>query len=133
MKNQWINLIGICLLFLISCTPNGEQYKHGQLLYETHCESCHMKDGTGLGANIPPLAASDYLKQRQADIACIIKNGLEGDIIVNGVSYSEKMPATPQLTTFQMANIINFINHSWGNDFGYVNIQTLKENIEKCP
>lgn len=133
MKKQWINLISILLFTTAACTPNGEQYKHGKVLYETHCQSCHMEDGSGLGANIPPLAAADYLKQRQAEIACIIKNGIEDSLTVNGILYTEKMLGTPQLTDFQIANIINFINHAWGNDYGYVKIKTLRENLEKCP
>lgn len=133
MKKTWINLLCICLFSLIACTPNGEQYKHGQKLYETHCESCHMSDGSGLGANIPPLATSDYLKKRQAFIACIIQNGIEDTLTVNGIQYTEKMLGIPQLSKFQMANIINFINHAWGNDFGYINIETLEENLKNCP
>jgi len=132
MNKLWINFLSICLFFIVSCTPNGEQYKHGQKLYEAHCESCHMVDGTGLGANIPPLAASDYLKQRQSSIACIIKYGIEDSLTVNGIQYTEKMIGIPQLSEFEMANIINFINHAWGNDFGYVKIETLKENLENC-
>lgn len=92
-----------------------------------------MSDGSGLGANIPPLATSDYLKERQAFIACIIQNGIEDTLTVNGIQYTEKMLGIPQLSNFQMANIINFINHAWGNDFGYINIETLEKNLKNCP
>lgn len=115
-----------------SCSSDGTQFKQGQKLYAVHCESCHMVDGSGLGANIPPLATSDYLKERQEKIACIIRYGMTDTITVNGVEFSEQMAPIPQLTEFQMANIINYINHAWGNNFGFVTVETLRTHLENC-
>lgn len=91
-----------------------------------------MTDGTGLGANIPPLAVSDYLRERQDEIPCIIRHGLTDTILVNNVEYSEQMIAIPELTEFQMANIINFINHAWGNDYGFVTVESIRKNLNAC-
>jgi len=133
-KRNKLSLIILASLFLnFSCeTSSKEQFKQGQKLYALHCESCHMADGTGLGANIPPLAVSDYLKERQDKLACIIQNGLSDTIVVNGVTYSEQMTPISHLTEFQMANIINYINHAWGNDFGFVAIDDIRKNLENC-
>ena len=42
------------------------------------------------------------------------------------------MPANQKLSDFEIANIINFINHSWGNDYGYVQIGEVRAALENC-
>ena len=91
-----------------------------------------MADGTGLGGNIPPLAGADYLASEQELISCIIRNGQAGQIVVNGVTYDEEMPGVPDLTDFQIANIINYINHAWGNDYGFVKVEDIRTELENC-
>ena len=76
-------------------------------MYGNFCASCHMDDGSGLRGRIPPLANSDYLKKYASELACIIRYGKTGEIEVNGKKYQEPMPGVPQLTDFEIANIIN--------------------------
>ena len=91
-----------------------------------------MADGSGLGANIPPLAQSDYLRDKQSLISCIIRYGQEGAIEVNGTTYNEPMPGVEGLSEFQIANIINYINHAWGNDYGFVKVEAIRAELENC-
>lgn len=91
-----------------------------------------MDDGTGLEGNIPPLAQSDYLKNHQADIACIIRYGQQDTIQVNGRTYTTPMAGIPELTEFQIANIINYINQAWGNANGFVIVENLRVQLENC-
>ena len=91
-----------------------------------------MADGTGLGGNIPPLAQADYLEQQQDQLACIIRHGMEGAIEVNGKTYTEAMPGVEALSEFQIANIINYINHAWGNDYGFVKVEDIRAELENC-
>lgn len=116
--------------FLVACQNNP--YQQGEIMYGTYCANCHMEDGTGLRGRIPPLAKSDYLRKRPDDIACIIRYGKTGEIEVNGKTYSEAMPGVPQLTDFEITNIINYIHQAWGNEYGYVKVQEVQKALEKC-
>ena len=117
-------------VLLFSCQE--EPFQQGKKLYEIHCENCHMNDGTGLRGSIPPLAQSDYLKNHQANLACIIKYGQTDTIIVNGKNYNMPMPGVSDLSEFQIANIINYINHSWGNDYGFSKVEDIRNTLTEC-
>lgn len=91
-----------------------------------------MEDGQGLKGLIPPLANADYLKNNQAQIACIIRHGMQGTILVNGKEYEQIMQPIPQLSDFEIANVINYINQAWGNDYGFVPINEVQASLKKC-
>lgn len=117
---------------VIGGCENRRSYPQGESLYKTHCASCHIDDGLGLRGVIPPLAGSDFLARDPAYTACIIRNGLQGEITVNGMTYKEPMAAIPQLSDFQIANIINYINSAWGNELGYVSVPEIRKRLEEC-
>jgi mono/diheme cytochrome c family protein len=123
-------LAGFYLLtkVLNSISPNA-----GKQTYELHCGGCHGNDGKGLGGIVPPLADADWVKNHQDDLACVIKNGMKGEVTVNGKTYDQEMLGLPYLSEIQITNIINYINSSWGNDYGFVKVQTVEEQLKKCP
>ncbi len=143
------NFLIFCFLFLffISCSParNNEAFKklstkeqnkfqkyiiQGRDLYKANCIFCHQADGLGVKKLIPPLAGSDYLKVNQKQTALLIKNGSTAPITVNGISYSPTMPAHAHLTNLEIAELMTYINNSWGNEFGFVDgkyVSTLLE------
>jgi len=121
----------LAVMMLWAC-ENQQSYRQGESLYKTHCASCHIDDGLGLRGVIPPLAGSDYLARDPAGTACIIRNGLQSEITVNGITYKEPMAAIPQLSDFQIANIINYINSAWGNDLGYVSVPEIRKRLVGC-
>lgn len=92
-----------------------------------------MADGSGLEGVIPPLANADYLEKYRLDIACIIRKGQSGEIVVNGQKYNQEMAGIPQLTDFEITNVINYINTAWGNDYGYTKITEVQEALKDCP
>jgi mono/diheme cytochrome c family protein len=123
----------LVLSFLIlqcSCSPHP--YPQGEILYKNFCANCHMEDGNGLGKLIPPLAESDYIKNNQDHLACIIRYGIKGEIIVNGIIYNQEMPGEKVLTDFEINNIINYINYSWGNQIGFKKLPETQLELENC-
>lgn len=92
-----------------------------------------MADGKGLQGVIPPLAGADYLEKYRLEIACIIRKGQKGEIVVNGQTYNQEMVGIPQLSDFEITNVINYINSAWGNDYGYTKITEVQEALETCP
>ncbi len=109
-----------------------QQYMvHGLRLYQEKCANCHQKNGTGLKRLIPPLIQTEYL-QDLVKTACSIKNGLKGEIMVNGISYNQPMPAAG-LTDLEIAEIITYINNSWGNMGGLSHVNEVGKALTRCP
>ena len=129
-KFSLIAFVLLAFFFLVNC--NQKPYAHGKIMYENFCVNCHMEDGTGLGGNIPPLAGADYLMSHSDKIACLIRYGISEELVVNGKKYTTPMTGVPQLTDVEIANIINYINHEWGNDNGYTTIKQVQAQLEKC-
>ena len=90
-----------------------------------------MEDGTGLAALIPPLAGSDYYRNNQNKIACIILNGQVDSIIVNGRLYNQKMEGIP-MSEIQITNLINYINSAWGNNIKVKTLKEVEDDISLC-
>lgn len=113
-----------------SCQSNP--YIHGEILYQNFCMNCHMEDGTGLPGNIPPLAGADFLQQHSDQIPCIIRYGIRDTIRVNDISYSTPMEGVPQLTDIEITNIINYMNHAWGNNNGFTKPTDVARILKNC-
>lgn len=126
-------LIGMLLLAgIMACGGEGQPYKEGAVLYKKHCENCHMEDGSGLEALYPPLADSDMLESMDVAAACVIRNGLQGQITVNGVQYDMEMPPMPQLSGVEIANLLNYIHNAWGNEREYIPLDKVQATLDRC-
>tara|TARA_R110002033_G_scaffold48024_3_gene93712 strand:+ start:11993 stop:12421 length:429 start_codon:yes stop_codon:yes gene_type:complete len=128
MKSIVILLIGV--ITFTSCNLNSkkpnliaqnqtqstleESIKRGHLIYNDMCITCHLPNGKGIPKVFPPLADSDYLRDNQTQSIKAVKNGLSGKIIVNDTTYSSTM-APLGLSDQEVADVINYINNSWGN------------------
>jgi len=91
-----------------------------------------MAEGEGLGRLIPPLANSDYLRQHQNQIACLIRNGISDTIMVNGIQYDIPMEGIKNLSNAEIGNIINFINQAWGNNIVFKSPVEVDRELENC-
>lgn len=122
---------GLFALFLVTaCQPNP--YKEGERLYKVNCSNCHMDHGEGLNALIPPLAGADYLKNNRDQLPCLVVHGIHDTIVVNGKVYAEQMPGVESLSEIQVANILNFVNTSWGNQNQPFMIEEVRTSLKKC-
>jgi mono/diheme cytochrome c family protein len=130
MKKPTIFLFIVSLSFFTACEDNP--YPQGEILYNNFCSNCHASDGSGLEGLIPPLAAADYLVSNREKLPCIIRYGLADTIVVNGRTYAQEMEAIPNLSRFEIANILNYIEYSWGNQQRYFTIQEVEASLEKC-
>lgn len=128
------SVVPTILFVVVSCLHSCQQntFQEGERLYKTNCANCHMDDGIGLSALIPPLAGSDYLTKHRERLPCILRYGLTDTIMVNGKIYAENMPGVPALTEAQVANLLNFINNSWGNQNGIFRLDEVKAALAKC-
>lgn len=114
-------ILGGLLLFVfagvafIQPANRAKSIANGKKVYANNCMNCHMEDGKGLEGAFPPVAQSDYLKRPSKDLIEVILKGQSGEIKVNGVVYNGMMPAQDYLSDEEIADVLNYINNSWGN------------------
>ncbi|MDW3210003.1 MAG: cytochrome c [Reichenbachiella sp.] len=113
-------------------TTSGQSLKEsmarGKQIYKNECIACHMENGEGLTGAFPPLANSDYFKEDISKAVDVILNGLEGEVVVNGVTYFGVMDPVP-LSDQEVADVLNYIRNSWGGkekELTLVDIQKMK-------
>jgi mono/diheme cytochrome c family protein len=116
-KNKFIIHISYLIFLLFSCQSNEkvkleQYYIGGKEIYEKNCANCHQKDGKGLQNLYPPIAGSDFLKDK-TKVILLIKNGISGEIVVNGKKYNQPMPANNQLQNLDIAEVVTYIYNEW--------------------
>ncbi|MCC6412692.1 MAG: cytochrome c [Saprospiraceae bacterium] len=126
----YLLFVFVAIFALAGCEQSP--YRDGEALYKAQCANCHMDDGRGLGALMPPLAGADYLKKERAQLPCILMFGLADTIVVNGQTYGEKMPGVPTLTAVEITNILNYVNNAWGNQNGVFTLEEVRKSLETC-
>ncbi|MFB0948328.1 MAG: cytochrome c551 [Spirosomataceae bacterium] len=145
MSEKHISLIPkiaiVCLLLIIDCSLISCQSKeelrkeqmiiNGRELYVVHCANCHQENGSGLGDLYPPIANSDYLKNKER-IICMIRYGASGDMVVNGKTYNQAMPANRDLYDLDIASIMTFIYNEWGDETVATSADSVHEVLENC-
>jgi mono/diheme cytochrome c family protein len=108
-----------------------QYWTQGRVLYKQRCLNCHQNSGKGMEQLIPPLAGSDYLNDPQ-QVACAIKNGLQGKIVVNDTVYNGIMPANPDLSPLEIAELITYIGNTWGNTQGFTTVRDAEKLLNAC-
>lgn len=115
----------ILVLLMFSCNSSekktennnqnsNEKFSEGKQVYHDFCIQCHMANGEGTPKIFPPLADSDFLKNKRIESIKAIKYGMSGEVIINGEKYNGVM-ATQGLTNKEIADVMNYITNSWNN------------------
>lgn len=123
---------------LSSCHNNNlniqtAQYAvNGQKLYKTHCQNCHGAKGEGLGKLYPPLTDKKFLTENRNKLACIVKNGLAGEIQVNGQSFNQNMPALSTLNDVDVAYILTYVTTHFGDADSTFTQEEVIGNLKDC-
>ena len=107
-------------------------YADGSQIYKVHCANCHMDDGKGLAALIPPLTDTIYLRKNRDKLACFIVYGLKDTIIVNNQEYQGIMPAEKHLPAIDLAKVLTYITNSYGNKQGIYDVTEVEANLKNC-
>jgi nitrite reductase (NO-forming) len=104
----------------------AQSVERGKEVYTSQCMSCHQPNGEGLSGVYPPLAGSDHLTKDQEKSISIILMGQNEEITVKGIKYTVPMPAINSLTDQQIADVLNYMGRSWGNEFNPVTPSQVK-------
>ena len=124
-------------VFVLNACQSQEELKkekyfvEGYRLYTEHCANCHQADGKGLEALYPPINNSDYLENKET-VICLIRHGQAGPLVVNGRKYNRPMPANPQLTDIDVAEITTFIYNKWGGKNSISEVKDVSKVLAKC-
>lgn len=137
-KGNWTLIVFMSVICFIGACQSEEEinydryYTTGKQLYESRCGNCHNNDGSGLALLYPPLTDTTYLKSNKNKLACIIKNGLNGEITVGGKTYNGQMPAQQDLSDIEIAEIITYITNSFGNNQGLKRTEDVNKDLKNC-
>ena len=132
--NLYVSLLSV-LILMDSC-QSAEQIKleqyyiGGKVIYEQNCANCHQKDGKGLQNLYPPLAGSDFL-QNKTRVIQTIKNGLTGEIKVNGKIYNQPMPANSHLQNLDIAEVVTYIYYEWAKEQKITTVEEVEKALKK--
>lgn len=109
-----------------------QYFVEGEQLYIMHCSNCHQKSGEGLGLLYPPLNVSDYMDENLEAVICLIKNGKQGELIVNGATYNQPMPGISTLTDLEIAEIATYIYNNWEHNKGIIDLKLVTKTLKEC-
>ena len=104
----------------------------GKTIYQQTCLPCHGSSGEGMQGTYPPLAKSDFLLADKNRAIHQVLEGSSATYIVNGVSYNGMMPPQ-QLSNEQIAQVLDYVYHAWGNNGPHVttaDVKAVKDTIK---
>lgn len=86
--------------------------KAGSEVYLNNCAQCHQSTGLGIQGAIPPLAGNDaVMAGGPQDVITAVLGGLPGQ-----GAYGQMPAFGGQFDDQQIADVVNFVRTSWGND-----------------
>jgi mono/diheme cytochrome c family protein len=94
----------------------------GKIVYNNVCLACHMADGGGVQNMNPPLANTTYVLGNKPALIKIVLHGFNEDVEINGKTYSNTMTAHDDLSDRQIADVLTYVRHSFGNKAGAVKL-----------
>lgn len=115
---------------IVEHDPNGAMGKSiraGKMAYFHNCLRCHGDVGQGIKDQFPPLAKADYLMADTKRAIKIVLHGAKGRMTVNQVEYNKEMEHFGFLNDKEIADLMNYIRNSWGNNGRMVGTNQVKE------
>lgn len=104
----------------------------GGKVYKTKCLVCHQADGGGVpNLNAPLDGATNVVGNDIARLVKIIRYGYNERIALDGFYYSNAMPANSDLTTTEIAAVLNYIRNSWSNKAPSVTLAQVQKLLKK--
>ncbi|UIR54519.1 cytochrome c [Sphingobacterium sp. SRCM116780] len=131
-------LISVYFLSTIIGCQSGTNIKtaqyavNGQKIYVSHCKNCHGAKGEGLGLLYPPLTDINFLTNNRNRLSCIVKNGLEEEIVVSGKTFKNNMPSNAALTAIDIAYVLTYITTNFGKHDKIFSLEEVQRDLKSC-
>ncbi len=103
------------LVAAAQAAPDADTMKRGQAVYARTCLACHQPTGMGLPPVFPPLAGSEWIAKGASIAVRNILHGMQGPVTVKGMTYNSVMPPVGGLSDKDIADVVTYVNNSWGN------------------
>jgi len=87
-------------------------------------------NGEGLQLLIPPLTDPKWINNDS--IVCIIKNGMDGEIEVNGKNYNSRMTSNDKIENDEIADLISYIRNDFTRRPKKITLKEVTERILNC-
>jgi mono/diheme cytochrome c family protein len=113
-RNWFVLLTGIILYTGCSDKVSEEKMENGKKVYQTYCQSCHMDNGSGVPPLNAPLVGSKYVNDKNKMIDIVLRGSAALKDEANR-SYRNIMPSLAGLDDKEIADVLTFINNSFGN------------------
>jgi nitrite reductase (NO-forming) len=104
----------------------AERMELGKQIFTQNCAACHQLTAQGVPGVFPPLAGSDFLRDRPDKGVNIVLHGLQGMITVRGQQYNGQMPILG-LNEDQVSSVLTYVRNSFGNNFGPVTLADVRK------
>jgi mono/diheme cytochrome c family protein len=99
----------------------------GNVLYTTHCLSCHQADGGGVPSLNPPLIKTSYVLGNKNNLIGIVLNGFDKRVEIDGETYANNMPPLNYLKDEEIADVLTYVRNSFGNKTSAIKESEVKQ------
>jgi mono/diheme cytochrome c family protein len=76
---------------VVAQEPDPAQLEAGAEVFQAVCAACHQADGSGIPERFPPLKDNERTTDASY-VEGVVRDGIQGPLEVNGVSYDAVMP-----------------------------------------
>ncbi len=119
-------IITISCFFSFSQPGIKASIERGKDVYKKNCLACHQANGEGVPDMNPPLVKTQYVLGNKKKLITIVMKGTNEGVVINGDTYDNPMPAQPQLTDQQVADVLTYVRNSFGNKGSAITVTEVK-------
>jgi mono/diheme cytochrome c family protein len=112
----------------------NDAFRKGMKVFENYCKGCHQSTGRGAPRQFPPLVGSEWvLAKEPGRVIRIVLHGLQGPVTVKSQAFesASMIPWKIDLSDEQIANVLTYIRHAWGNNASPVTPEQVKAVRDK--
>jgi mono/diheme cytochrome c family protein len=107
-------------------TPLAASLARGKKIYQQQCLTCHQVDGTGVMNMNPPLVKTTYVLGDKSALIKIVLEGMKTPLTIDDYEYHNVMPPHTTMTDLEIADVLTFVRHSFGNKASAVTAAEVK-------
>ena len=121
-----IILVVACVIAQEKKTISKAELQRGSDIYISTCIACHQPNGEGVPGLHPPLVKTTHVLGNKTRLIQIMLKGMDEAVVINDITYTTPMPSFAQLTDQQIADVLNYVRNSFGNQASVVGVSQVK-------